>query len=499
MLLLAVTIAISFISWLARPGQDQFLKDTHAAARHPVPQLDAPNPSQTGSYEIATLFYGSGTDRRRPEYGARADLKTEPVDASAFVTSPKGFKGWARKRYWGFEPNSVPLNARVWFPKGAGPFPLVLMVHGNHKMEEFSDPGYAYLGELLASRGYIAASIDENFLNFSWSGDLGGENDVRGWLLLKHLELWRAWNEQEENPFYHKADLSNIALIGHSRGGEAILHAAAFNRLKHYPDDANVRFDFGFAIQALIAIAPIDGQYEPMGRPVPVENMNYLALQGSHDADVNFFAASRTFRRIAFNDGHYWMKAALYIYRANHGQFNTVWGKYDLGPPLKHVLARGALLSEVQQQAIARTYISAFLDATLRGGSEYIPMFRDHGCAATMAARHDLPQPLRGLQFHARSPPLTNPLTLHETTVTGGSQAGANLGIWRHQEMKGRGGWPFRDYAVVLGWNMGHKPQDASDAVPSYTISSAGGVRSPAATRASHPAILLPGGYRRVL
>ncbi len=470
MLFLAVVVAVSFTYWLARPGQDPFLKDMHPVAQGPVPQLDAPDPSQTGSHEVATLCYGSGTDRRRPEYGEKVDLKTDPVDASAFVVKPGGFKGWARKRYWGFDSDNVPLNARVWFPKEAGPFPLVLMVHGNHKMEEFSDPGYAYLGELLASRGYIAASVDENFLNFSWSGDLGGENDARGWLLLKHLELWRAWNEQKENPFYHKTDLSNIALIGHSRGGEAILHAAAFNGLTHYPDDAKVLFDFDFAIKTLIAIAPIDGQYEPMGMPVPVENVNYLALQGSHDADVDFFAASRTFRRIAFNDGGHWMKAALYIYRANHGQFNAVWGKYDVGPPLKHVLARGALLSEARQQTIAKVYISAFLDATLQDRSEYIPMFRDHACAQQW-----LPDTIYFSRFEDSNfiPVATfdESIDVTATTVAGGSLAGANLGTWRHQEIKGRDGWPFNDYAAVLGWNTGQGPPSSPDAVPGYTIS----------------------------
>ena len=34
------------------------------------------------------------------------------------------------------------------------------------------------------SRGYIAVSVDENFLN----GGIRTENDARGWMLLKHLK-----------------------------------------------------------------------------------------------------------------------------------------------------------------------------------------------------------------------------------------------------------------------------------------------------------------------
>ncbi|MCX5644392.1 MAG: hypothetical protein NTZ17_06865 [Phycisphaerae bacterium] len=187
MLIGVISAGAVLIYWLAVPGDDPFFKDIRAATDKQTPGLDVPDPSQAGRYEVATLFYGSGTDRRRPEYAEKVDLTTDPVDASAFLTNLSGFKAWARRKYWGFEPKNFPLNARAWCPKGEGPFPLVLIVHGNHKMEEFSDPGYAYLGALLASRGFILASIDENFLNSNWAGDIGGENHVRGWLLLQHF------------------------------------------------------------------------------------------------------------------------------------------------------------------------------------------------------------------------------------------------------------------------------------------------------------------------
>ena len=51
--------------------------------------------------------------------------------------------GWndERKDFWGFDRDELPLQARVWYPDGDGPFPLVLIVHGNHSMYEYSDPG----------------------------------------------------------------------------------------------------------------------------------------------------------------------------------------------------------------------------------------------------------------------------------------------------------------------------------------------------------------------
>ena len=471
-LLLVATLSLGtmLVHWLIIPGADPFLGEMRAASGKPVPPLDAADPSQAGTYKVATLSYGSGTDRHRPEYGQNAGLKTNPVDASTLLTNLKGFKAWVRHKYWGFGPESLPLNARVWYPQGKGPFPLVLIVHGNHKMEESSDAGYAYLGELLASRGFILASIDENFLNSNWAGDIGGENNVRGWLLLKHLQLWRTWNDQEQNPFHDRVDLSQIALIGHSRGGEAIVHAAAFNRLLYYPDNAKISFDFGFAIKTLIAIAPIDGQYEPVGMPTPVENVNYLVLHGSHDSDVDFFAGARTYRRVKFTDHNYWIKSALYIHRANHGQFNTVWGRYDMAPPLRHVLAPGALLPGEQQRRIAKVYIAAFLEATLRGRSEYVPLFRDHRRAAPW-----LPETVYFSRFEDSGLRVVSnfddSIDLTKTTLTGGTQTASNLGLWRHRRLEGRSGWSFHDRAVVLGWNTTGWTNPAPADAPSYTIS----------------------------
>ena len=144
--------------------------------------LDAPDPGLPGPFDVLTLYYGSGTDKNRPEYRDSVSIQTEAVDASKLVSL--GGSAKERNEYWGFTPKEMPLNARVWYPDGEGPFPVVLVVHGNHNMKDFSDPGYDYLGELLASKGFILASIDENFIN----GGVRGENDARGWFLLKHLE-----------------------------------------------------------------------------------------------------------------------------------------------------------------------------------------------------------------------------------------------------------------------------------------------------------------------
>lgn len=335
--------------------------------------LDAPDPGQTGPHEVLTLYYGSGTDKNRAEYRDSVTMTTPTVDVSKMVSL--GGSADERNEYWGFTPKEMPLNARVWYPDGPGPFPLVLVVHGNHNMEDFSDPGYDYFGELLASRGYILASVDENFIN----GGIRGENDARGWFLLRHVQLFEEFNEEAGNPFQGKVDMSNIVLMGHSRGGEAVANAAAFNKLSNYPDDASLEFDFGYDIQGIVSIAPVDGQYLPTGRPVVVEDMSYLTFHGSHDGDVTSFHGLRIYDRMKFNDpDDFNFKSAVYVYRANHGQWNSVWGPHDNGPRSARILDLRGLIPEEDQRRFAEIYVSAFLEVVTRGDERYLPIFRDH-------------------------------------------------------------------------------------------------------------------------
>jgi dienelactone hydrolase len=415
-------------------------------------RLDAADPSARGPYAVRFLYYGSGTDKNRPEYRDSVALKTEPVDAAKLVDLRTTAK--SRNDYWGFTPAKMPLNARVWYPAGDGPFPIVLIVHGNHNMKDFSDPGYGWIGEHLASRGYIAASLDMNFIN----GGIGGENDARGWFFLKHLEQWRKWNTEAGNPFTGKVDLENVALIGHSRGGEAVGHAAAFNKLKHYPDNANVRFDFNFGIKSIIAIAPVDGQYQPANQLVPVENVNYLVFHGSHDGDVSSFMGIRQYQRVAFTDGQPHLKAAVFVYRANHGQWNTVWGARDNGPRSARILDLRTLMPPEDQRQFGRVYISAFLDATLRGKKEYLPLFRDHRVAANW-----LPRTMYITRFEESTfRPIAGfeeDIDVTTGAVDGVRIQGDSLATWQESRLSLRTanspaeGSSQYNNAVTLGWN----------------------------------------------
>jgi dienelactone hydrolase len=449
--------------------------------------LTAPDPAARGPYGVRTLTYGSGTDRRRAGYRDSVTMKTRSVDASPFVSMEPAMAK-SRQKYWGFDAKAFPINGRVWYPDGPGPFPLVLVVHGNHDPKDFSDPGYAYLGEHLASRGFILASVDENFLN----GALRNENDARGWMLLEHLKAWRRFADSVDNPLRGRVDLRNIALMGHSRGGEAVAVAAAFNRLKHYPDDATVTFDYGFDIKALVAIAPVDGQYRPAGQPTPLENVSYLVVHGSHDGDVSSFNGLRQWDRVRFTDGGPWFKSAVWMYRANHGQWNTGWGNKDNGRlSARNLELRGLIAPEAQRQ-MALVFMGAFLEASLKGKREYLPLFRDHRAAGGW-----LPKAMYQTAYADAS---VRPMTAFDQRidVTRGAAPGIllrgdSLSTWREAELPMR--WrdnTYRMWGAWLGWNNAPARRPgasgaATTATTATTASTSGAGRAPTDTTKPAP------------
>lgn len=455
--------------WLLHPGQPVEMPSNAAMTVENLPPvLKMANPGEPGTYRVAFLTYGSGEDQRRKEFGSEAQLITEPVDGSTFLESWTGFSGKMRTRYFGFDQKSLPLNAKVWYPEGEGPFPLVLIVHGNHLAQNYSDPGYAYLGQLLASRGYILVTVDQNFLNGSYTDlpkGLNNENDARGWLLLKHIQAWQQWNEEKENPFYRKVDMENIALIGHSRGGEAVGHAALFNRLPYYPDDANEIFDFNFNIRSIIAIAPSDGQYQPARTRTPLSDINYLAIQGSHDADVSSYQAMRQFNRISFSEDFDGFKAGVYIWGANHGQFNSIWGRTDFPGPRINFYNLAQLMPEEDQQNISKVYISAFLDATLRNETALRSMFMDH-----RHAHHWLPETIYISQYEQAGTEyictFMEDLDLTTGTIAQSTVYTSDLSIWREQTLFLNWG-DYDTRALFLGWNT----SESDTLVPAYHIS----------------------------
>lgn len=256
----------------------------------------------------------------------------------------------------------VDMKARVFYPgtpgvvAAGGPFPLVVILHGQ---QIFSIPGYEgydYLGTLLASHGFIVASIDGRSL-------LDSTIKSRGEHVREHIRRFVARNAPGSGSFLAgKIDLSKVTVIGHSRGGDSVVAAWEWQRVAPDP---------GYAITALVAIAPVQFFGRIGGEPSFISHMrdvHFQILHGSNDCDVSDFQGLRHYDRAAdlraVGDT---LKSMVFIKDANHNFFNTVWetqeGDECGGAP--------QVLAAATARDILKAYVHSFLETVIKGSPDF--------------------------------------------------------------------------------------------------------------------------------
>jgi hypothetical protein len=329
-----------------------------------------------GTYSVIQESYGSWTG------GANTT-----TDIRAYFNTPNDYV----VNTLGITMDKAPLRATVYRPNATGAFPIVFILHGNHAVEEPSFRGYAYLQQHLASHGYIAVSVDEDFLNMA-----DGEVDARAIVLLRHMQLWRKWSSTYGNAYYNKVDMNKIALIGHSRGGEAVAVAKILNTTHSGPYTTSPDY-YKFNIGAVFSIAPTDKyilmETDPKtnkvyfanasyptdptkANPVVLDDVAYGTIQGTYDEDVVFFYGQNQYERaqratLATPTG---IKAAYLVNGANHRHFNSIWAAPCNAGYQSEACADGGihprplsgLIPPAQSQQVAKVYITAFLQNALR-------------------------------------------------------------------------------------------------------------------------------------
>lgn len=280
-----------------------------------------------------------------------------------------------------------------------GKFPLVMFVHGDHDSCYTSagqaqknmwpcEPGwlpipsyrgYDYLAKILASHGYIVASISVNGVSAATATP-----DIRGALLHHHLNLWREFNSSGGFPgngslFVGKVDLSNVGLMGHSKGGETVAFEVDSNQSAMDP----------LGIRAVLFIAPMN-KYRKL-----IKDVHLGVLLSYCDYDVRDLQGIHYYDDARYSsDTDKTSKHTFLLMGGNHNFYNTVWtpGLFPAGTsddwPLMFHRATGSTpvpfdatdphcnsneqrLTATQQRGAATAFADAFFRAYLGGEKQF--------------------------------------------------------------------------------------------------------------------------------
>lgn len=233
-------------------------------------------------------------------------------------------------------------------------YPLVVIAHGNsNRLDSYK--GYNYLLEHLAHNGFIAASI-HMYPN--------AEGVSRARAIFKHLEIMKS-------KFENRIDLSRIGLMGHSRGGEAVVISSILNKQEN----------LGYNFKAIISLAPTD-QYGPYSLKSD-SSVPYLVIYGSLDGDVNNYRPKVT--GFSLYDRADPLKSFLFVERASHGRFNTVWGDVDLSSGVLTDEEIDTVISIDAHEKIIKGYVNAFLSWHLYDKDEMHIFFSKEELPLTIA------------------------------------------------------------------------------------------------------------------
>ena len=261
------------------------------------------------------------------------------------------------------DPHTLEQKAMVYFPAAfAGAtnlsdissanaqYPLVVVVHGNSSNPN-SYKGYNYLLEHLARNGFISASI--HIYPYAYI-------EPRARALFKHIEILKT-------KFPGKIDLNHIGIMGHSRGGEAVVLASKLNV------DESLPYNF----KAIVSLAPTDWHHYSLAGTYHVP---YLVIYGSNDGDVaggGKTLVSHKSTGFSLYDRADPYKSMLFVYGAIHGRFNDEWDDTDITAPWSKVHTNDLpmLISADAHRKIAKGYMNAFFQLHLCNRTELIDYF----------------------------------------------------------------------------------------------------------------------------
>jgi hypothetical protein len=219
-----------------------------------------------------------------------------------------------------------------------GAVPLIFMAHGNHSQADPSYLGYDYFQRALAKMGFVAVSVDCNELNGFTAG--AGNIFDRADLINASIAHFQSLNAG--GPIFKGVlDFNKVGLLGHSRGGEAVVIA---------PGRASM--PGGVAILSVLSLAPTDWG-ATSGSP---QGYEFLTLLPAADGDVWSNDGAKYYDRCLPPS----FKSQLYVHNACHNFFNRQWLQNDNGGTLP-------TMARFEHEHVLLSYGCAFFRRVLAG------------------------------------------------------------------------------------------------------------------------------------
>ncbi|MCP4380878.1 MAG: hypothetical protein GY798_05560 [Hyphomicrobiales bacterium] len=244
---------------------------------------------------------------------------------------------------------STPFNERL---AESGRVPIVFLVHGRHSPADPSYLGYEYLQRELARAGIIAASVDQNALN----GDAHGVGNIehRADLAIEHIVHFQNLDAAAGDTFSNRIDFDRVSLMGHSRGGDAVITVPTVIALA------------GVRIRSVLALAPTNARHGAgldTNRPT---GHAFMTLLPAGDGDVRRLNGAQFYDQAT--DVPY--KSQVHVENTNHNFFNREW-LFDDG-------VGGPMLSRYEHERVLSSYAMPLYRESLLGHSGMIDYLSNH-------------------------------------------------------------------------------------------------------------------------
>lgn len=401
--------------WFSDPTDGPGVEKSSTARIAEIAEVEAEpldvNPASTGAYEVTESVY---------------DFGPQSIDLAGIG----GIRG--------------ELQGKIYLPETEGARPTVLLLHGRHTSCSTGTPnpnrwpcgpnqvnipsfaGYDGTARALASHGYAVVSVSANAVNSNDNQlalDQGAQ--ARGQLLLDTLTMLDKASKGEPVSYRDehsgrdvsladalanqaalpglpadattdpmtpadlvgRFDLTDIGMMGHSRGGEGVTSAATLNQALDTP----------WGIRSILPLAPVD--FARM--TVPNVAMNVILpycdgdvsnQQGQHMLDDS---------RYAFDDDV--LRSGVWAMGANHNFYNTVWtpGLYpyavsdDWGATSTDAVcgprsSTNIRMTAKEQYDQGTAYMAGWFRLTLGGEKQFLPMFDGSGAVPAVLGDEDV-------------------------------------------------------------------------------------------------------------